>query len=350
MTAAVSTVSGPDGQGPVTASRRPKRKWRRHPLVGAVARRVARLIAVLLLVSFGTFMLMQLAPENPAVAELGTHATPAEISAIDHQLGLDRPIFMQYREWVWRALQGDLGKSFLPPSPPVTQSIGAALPVSLELAVLGEVLAVLVAIPVGVWSAYKETGVFDRISSGLSFAFLSVPVFVSSLVLALLFAFEVRLLPRTGWVRLTSPAGPLENLRYALLPSIALALPLAAVYTRLLRTDMSRTLREDYIQVARAKGLSIRRVLFRHALRPSSISLITISGVSLGYLIGGTVIVETIFGLPGIGRILVTAVGSSDYPLVQGIVLVLAVVYVFVNVLVDLLYSVLDPRIRNVRA
>jgi peptide/nickel transport system permease protein len=208
----------------------------------------------------------------------------------------------------------------------------------------------LIAIPVGVWSGYREAGTFDRISGGLSFAFLSVPVFVSSLVLALLFAFDIRIFPRTGWVRLTASAGVGQNLRYALLPSIALALPLAAVYTRLLRTDMSRTLREDYIQVARAKGLSIRRVLFRHALRPSSISLVTISGVSLGYLIGGTVIVETIFGLPGLGRILVTAVGSNDYPLVQGIVLVLAVVYVFVNVAVDLLYSVLDPRIRYVRA
>jgi peptide/nickel transport system permease protein len=325
------------------------RKARRRAVTGAVARRVVRLVAVLFLVTLGTFMLMQLAPENPAVAQLGTHATPAEIAAIDHQLGLDRPIITQYRQWLGRAVRGDLGRSFLSPFPPVAKSIGEALPISLELALLGEVIALLIAIPVGVWSGYREAGTFDRISGGLSFAFLSIPVFVSSLVLALLFAFDVRLFPRTGWVRLTASAGVGENLRYALLPSIALALPLAAVYTRLLRTDMSRTLREDYIQVARAKGLSIRRVLFRHALRPSSISLVTISGVSLGYLIGGTVIVETIFGLPGLGRILVTAVGSNDYPLVQGIVLVLAVVYVFVNVLVDLLYSVLDPRIRYVR-
>jgi len=247
-------------------------------------------------------------------------------------------------------LHGDLGKSFLAPFPSVGQIVKGALPVSLELALLGEIIALLIAIPVGVWSGYREAGPFDRIAGGLSFAFLSVPVFVSSLILALVFAFDVRWLPRTGWVRLTSSAGAFQNLRYALLPSIALALPLAAVYTRLLRTDMSQTLREDYIQVARAKGLSIRRVLFRHALRPSSISLLTISGVSLGYLIGGTLIVETIFGLPGLGRILVTAVASNDYPLVQGIVLVLALAYVFVNVLVDLLYSVLDPRIRDVRA
>jgi len=305
---------------------------------------------VLFLVSLGTFMLMQLAPENPAVAELGTHATLAQIRSIDHQLGLDKPILTQYRHWLGRALHGDLGKSFLAPFPSVGQIVKGALPVSLELALLGEIIALLIAIPVGVWSGYREAGPFDRIAGGLSFAFLSVPVFVSSLILALVFAFDVRWLPRTGWVRLTSSAGAFQNLRYALLPSIALALPLAAVYTRLLRTDMSQTLREDYIQVARAKGLSIRRVLFRHALRPSSISLLTISGVSLGYLIGGTLIVETIFGLPGLGRILVTAVASNDYPLVQGIVLVLALAYVFVNVLVDLLYSVLDPRIRDVRA
>ncbi len=342
-------VDHPEAQAGGRGPRR-GRRGRHRAIAGGVARRLVRLVAVLFLVTLGTFMLMQLAPENPAVAQLGTHATPAEIAAIDHQLGLDRPIITQYRQWLGRAVRGDLGRSFLSPFPPVARSIGEALPVSLELAFLGEVIALLIAIPVGVWSGYREAGTFDRISGGLSFAFLSIPVFVSSLVLALLFAFDIRIFPRTGWVRLTASAGVGQNLRYAFLPSIALALPLAAVYTRLLRTDMSRTLREDYIQVARAKGLSIRRVLFRHALRPSSISLVTISGVSLGYLIGGTVIVETIFGLPGLGRILVTAVGSNDYPLVQGIVLVLAVVYVFVNVLVDLLYSVLDPRIRYVRA
>jgi len=332
------------------AIRRRERHGRRRAFGGAVARRIGRLVAVLFLVSLGTFMLMQLAPENPAIAELGTHATAAQIQSIDHQLGLDKPILTQYRHWLGRALHGDLGKSFLAPFPSVGQIVKGALPVSLELALLGEIIALLIAIPVGVWSAYREAGPFDRIAGGLSFAFLSVPVFVSSLILALVFAFDIRWFPRTGWIRITSSAGVFQNLRYAFLPSIALALPLAAVYTRLLRTDMSQTLREDYIQVARAKGLSVRRVLFRHALRPSSISLLTISGVSLGYLIGGTLIVETIFGLPGLGRILVTAVASNDYPLVQGIVLVLALAYVFVNVLVDLLYSVLDPRIRDVRA
>jgi peptide/nickel transport system permease protein len=347
MTAGIA-VEPQDPDGGTTG--RGERKEDATAIVASVARRVARLVAVLVLVSFATFMLMQLAPENPAVARLGTEATPAAIKSIDHQHGLDKPVFEQYGQWAWHALQGNFGQSFLAPFPAVSHTIAEALPVSLELAVLGELIALVIAIPVGVWSGYREAGRFDRISSGVSFALLSIPVFVSSLVLALLFSLEVRLFPRTGWVRLTSSAGIFQNLRSALLPSIALALPLAAVYTRLLRTDIGRTLRENYIQVARAKGLSVRRVLVRHALRPSSISLVTISGVSLGYLIGGTVIVETIFGLPGLGRILVTAVGSNDYPVVQGIVLVAAVAYVFVNIVVDLLYSVLDPRIRRVRA
>ncbi len=242
-----------------TAIRRREQKGRWRAFAGAVARRLGRLVAVLFLVTLGTFMLMQLAPENPAIAQLGTHATPAEIQSIDKQLGLDKPIVTQYRDWLGRALQGDLGKSFLAPFPPVAEIVRAAFPVTLELALLGQIIALLIAIPVGVWSGYKEAGTFDRVSGGLSFAFLSVPVFVTSR-------------SRVG-VRLRDTPGPphglgsaylffrvVENLRYALLPSIALALPLAAVYTRLLRTDMSQTLREDYIQVARAKGLSIPRV------------------------------------------------------------------------------------------
>jgi peptide/nickel transport system permease protein len=220
------------------------------------------------------------------------------------------------------------------------------LPISAELAILAELMALIVAIPVAVASAYREGGTFDRIASGMSFGLFSVPTFVSGLVLALLFALEWHLLPRVEWVRLTSTQGILANLSHAFLPALTLALPLMAAYIRLLRTDLLQTLREDFVVVARAKGLSVRYVLFRHALRPSSFSLLTLAGVSLGGLIGGTALVEVIYGLPGVGQMLVTAVSDHDYALVQGTVLVIAVIYVLVNAAVDVLYLVLDPRTR----
>lgn len=313
-------------------------------------RRVPRLLAVLLLVSFGTFILLQLIPGDPAAAILGQAATPQAVHQLDHQMGLDQPLWTQYWHWLTHALGGNLGKSLVAPGGTVVSRIGQALPVSLELAVLAVLMALVVAVPVAVWSAYREGRGFDRMASGVSFGLLSAPTFVTGLVLALLLALEVRAFPRAEWVRISSSAGIASNLSHAFLPALTLALPLMATYTRLLRSEMLQTLREDFIQFAHAKGLPIRTVLFRYALRPSSLSLITLSGVTLGALLGGTVIVETIYALPGLGNLLVGAVGTSDYPLVQGVVLVIAVAYVLVNTAVDLSYGWLDPRTRLVRS
>jgi peptide/nickel transport system permease protein len=315
----------------------------------AAGYRIIHLVVVLLLVSFGTFMLLQLTPGDPAVSILGSNATPDSVRELHAQLGLNKPLAQQFGHWLGGAVHGDVGTSVVPPGGSVAGRIGQALPVSVELAVLAMVLALLFAIPIAVWSAYREGGAFDRIFSSVSFGLLSVPTFVSGLVLALLFSLQWRVLPRSEWVRLTSTQGIRSNLSHALLPAITLALGEIAVFSRLLRVDLSHTLREEFIATARAKGMPTRRVLIGHALRPSSFSLITLSGVSLGRLIGGTVIVEVIFGLPGIGSLLVNAVGSGDYPLVQGIVLVIAVIYVAINQVVDLSYRLIDPRTRSGR-
>ena len=269
---------------------------------GLLLPRFGRLLAVLLLVSFGTFMLLQLTPGNPAVAILGQNATPASVRQLDRQLGLDRPLLDQYGHWITQALQGNLGTSLVPPGGTVTSRLAEALPVTLELAILAVIMALVVAIPVAVWSAYKQGGLLDRFFSATAFGLVSMPSFVVGLILALLFAVEWHIFPRAEWVRITSSQGLAENLRYAFLPALTLALSEVGVYTRLLRADMVVTLQEDFITTARAKGLSVPRILFRHALRPSLLSLVTLSGVSLGRLLGGTVIVETIFALPGLGN------------------------------------------------
>ncbi len=311
-----------------------------------VAHRVARLALVLLLVSFGSFMLLQLTPGDPAIAILGEGATPEAVARVHEELGLDQPLPIRYLDWLTDAMRGDLGESLVPPYGDVSARIAAALPVSIELAILAELMALVIAIPVAVYSAYREDHVFDRFASTVSFGLLSIPTFVSGLVLAMLFALQWQIFPRSQWVRLTSDEGVWSNLSHAFLPALSLALVEAAVYARVLRADMVQTLKQDHIAAARAQGLPTHTILFGHALRLSSISLLTISAVSLGRLLGGTIIVEVIFGLPGLGRLLVESVGASDYPMVQGIVLVVATAYVLVNVVVDLGYAWVDPRIR----
>jgi peptide/nickel transport system permease protein len=314
-------------------------------IVLAVLRRVTHFLIVLWLVSLGTFLLLQLAPGNPAVTILGLAATPQAVKQIDQQLGLDRPLVDQYGHWLWSALHGNLGNSLVLPLGPVTQQISRALPVSLELALLAVAMALIISIALALWCAYHRAGIVDRLFSAGSSIALSVPTFVSGLVLALVLTLELRIFPRAGWVPLAQ--GLPANLDHAFLPAFTLALPLIATYTRLLRTDLIETLRANFILAARAKGMTTRYILFRHALRPSAFSLLTLSGVTLAQLIGGTVIVETIFGLPGVGQLLINGIEAHNYPLVQGVVLIIALVYVALNMIVDMLYWTLDPRTRR---
>lgn len=307
-------------------------------------RRLVQLVVVLLVVTFLSYWLINLLPGDPAMQILGFGGDAQAIARVRHQLGLDEPLIVRYVRWLGGLVHGDLGTSYIS-SMPVGRSLAERMPVTLELLVLAQVLALAVAVPLGMVSAKRAGRPADRAITTISFGLLSTPVFVSGVLLIMVFAVQMPLLPATGYTPLSSD--PVDNLRTLALPTVTLAAGQLAVYTRLLRSDLIATLQEDYILLARARGFSPRRIMWQHALRPSAITLVTAIGLNLGALIGGSVIIEQLFGLPGIGRLIVEAIFSRDYLVVQGGVMVVAVGYVIVNFAVDLLYSGIDPRIRR---
>ena len=309
-----------------------------------IGRRLAQLVAVLLIVSFLTFLMLHLLPADPAYAILGQNATDAQVEAIHQQLGLDQPFVVQYLDWLGSLLTGDLGTS-LRSKESVSEALASRLPVSLELAVLATLMSLAFAIPAGVFAAYRSGGKFDRLASAAASTMVAIPGFVLGIFLVYVFAYQLPVLPVSGWVPFSD--NPAENLRHAVLPAITLAAVEAAVFMRVLRSDMHDTLQENFILAARAQGLPKQNVLWRSALRPSSMSLVTLAGVSLGRLIGGTVLAEVIFALPGVGQLLVQSIYASDVVMVQGIVIVLVTGVVLINLLVDVLYMYLDPRVRQ---
>jgi peptide/nickel transport system permease protein len=310
--------------------------------LGFIGRRAGHLFIVLMLLSLGTFLMLELLPGNLVDALLGDNARPEDIAILQAQLGLDRPLHERFLSWLGSALQGDLGRSPLS-GEAVTEAIAHRLPVSLQVMALAQVLALLIALPLGIWAGYREGGFADRMISASSFGVLAVPHFVLGLLLILVLAVWLRWFPATGYVPFASD--PLGSIRSLTLPSLTLALAEAPVYLRLLRSDLAATLREEFITVARAKGLPDWQVLLRHALRPSTFSLITVMGINIGHLIGGAVIIETVFALPGVGRLLIEAITRRDYLTLQGVVLFIGAAFVLVNLLVDALYTVLDPRL-----
>lgn len=313
-----------------------------------VLRRLPSLLATLFAVSLLTFLMTSLLPGDPALQILGAeNATPEAIAAVRADLGLDDPLPVRYLAWIGDALTGDFGRSYRT-NEPVSEAIIDRLPVTAEIGILAIVIALLVAIPVGMLSAYRAGTRTDKLISSTSFGLLAVPNFMVAIFLILIFAVWLGVLPATGWVNFTD--NPVQNLRSALLPALSLAIAEMAVYTRLLRTDMIGTLQQDFVTMARVKGVSNRRILFRHALRPSSFSLMTVAGVQVGAIIGGSVVIETLFALPGVGRLLLEAVLVRDLLMVQGVALVIAISYVVVNFTVDILYSYLDPRISHGRS
>ncbi|MGV9744355.1 ABC transporter permease [Rhodococcus zopfii] len=316
-------------------------------MILTVVNRIGRSLLVVLLVTIAVVALLGLAPGSVAQVILGENATPDAVAAMNTELGLDAPFWSQYATWLGNAVRGDLGTSPLT-GQSVTEAIGERLPVTLQLAVMGLLIALIVAIGMGIASASRPGSPLDRSTNVLSAVFLSVPAFIAGPVLIYFLAIKLQIFPVMGWSRIGEGLG--ENLRSALLPAIAIALTEIAAFHRLLRTDLVGTLREDFVAAARAKGLSSKYVMFRHALRPSSFSLITLAGINLGRLIGGTVIVETLFGLPGLGQLVASSITSRDVIMVQGIVVFIAVVYVCINTLVDLSYQVIDPRVRKVAA
>ncbi|GAA3446034.1 peptide ABC transporter [Planomonospora venezuelensis] len=309
-----------------------------------IALRLVRLLLVLLVVTFLSFLLLNLLPGDPTTQILGLSASEEAREQLRRELGLDDPLFTRYLAWLGELVTGDLGTSYTT-SVPVTEALAERLPVTLELLVAAQLVALGLALPIGVAAARRAGRPLDQALTALSFGLLSTPVFVLGVLLILVFAVKWQVLPATGWTPISLDLG--WNLTSVLLPAITLGCAQTAVYARLLRTDLIATLQEDYITLARARGLSPRRILWRHALRPSAISLVTAVGLNLGALIGGAVIIETLFGLPGVGRLIVDSIFARDYLTVQGGVVLISVGYVLVNFAVDLVYVAVDPRIRR---
>jgi peptide/nickel transport system permease protein len=306
------------------------------------ARRLLHLALVLVALSLVTFLMLQALPGSIVDQMLGDRASAADIKKFEAELGLDRPLPVRYLKWLGHAVHGDLGRSPIS-GEDVAQAIRQRLPVSLQLMVYAQVLALLIALPLGTWAGYREGSLADRAISGTAFGVLAVPHFVLGILLILVFAIRLPWFPATGHVAFTDD--PLGSLRSMVLPSLTLALVEAPVYLRLLRGDIASTMREEFITVARAKGLSDGRILLRHALRPSSLGLITVLGINIGHLIGGAVIIETVFALPGVGRLLIEAIIKRDYVPLQGVVLFIGASFVLINMLVDAAYAAIDPRL-----
>ena len=307
-----------------------------------ILRRLLGLVASLFLISLLTFIIVQLMPGDPAMLILGNDASPELLANTRHQLGLDRPLPVQYVSWLAGAVHGDLGMS-LRHHLPVAQLIAERLPVTVSLAGLSLLLALAVALPLGVLAAVKQESGLDLAILVLSQVGVALPAFWIGILLILLLAVQVRLFPTGGFV--PWGRGPLEALRSLALPSIALSLPLTAVLVRLVRGAMLDELGKDHIRTARAKGLPERTVLMRHALRGALVPTVTMVGLQLGFLLGGSIVIEQVFALPGLGRLVISAIFNRDLPLIMGAVTFIAALVVAVNLAVDLLYGVLDPRI-----
>jgi peptide/nickel transport system permease protein len=297
------------------------------------------------LISILTFLLVHLLPGNPADAILGPNQTPANRALLFKQLGLNKPLLQQYWTWLVNVLHGNLGISFLSHQN-VTTTIANAFPVDIELILFSQIIAFAIAVPLALVASRHPNRLFDRISGVTTFGMLAMPPFVIGPILALVFAVKIHLFPATGAPSFTSQ--PLTNIHDMVLPSITLALGSIAVYFRLLRGDLISTLQEDFITMAKSKGLSTRYIMSRHALRPSSFSMLASAGLNIGTLITGAFVVEYLFGLNGIGAQIVNSINARDYLEVQGMALLVALVYVFVNFIVNFLYTVLDPRVARV--
>jgi len=314
---------------------------------GPLFRRSVRLAVTLVLVTFLTTLMLDLLPGDPAVAIAGGDTFRVDdelIERIRSDLGLDKSVFERYGIWVGNALTGDFGTSYRTRQP-VIDLLLPRIPITIEIMLLAQFLALGFALIFAPIAALFQGRAFDRGVSMVSFALVSVPTFISAIVLIQIFAVQLGVLPSTGFTPIS--AGIIPNLKSVLLPSLALAAAEAGIFTRVLRAGMVASLEEDYTMMARAKGLSTRVVVSRHALRPASLPLLTLIGLSTGALIGGAVITEQIFALPGIGRLVVDSINTRDLITVQGIVAVVAVSYVIINYLVDIAYLIADPRIRH---
>lgn len=312
-------------------------------MLNYIMRRLLATVPVMLVVAVFVFLLLHLTPGDPATVIAGDYARPEDIARIRNALGLDKPLHIQFLTWLGSVLQGDLGKSIFS-NLPVTKLIGQRLEPTIALSLSTMVFAILIAVPLGVVAAWRAGTWLDR--SVMVFAVLgfSVPVFVIGYVLMYVFSLSLGWFPVQGYTPISN--GFVPFLRSIALPTIALGVIYTALIARISRASVLEVLTEDYVRTAKAKGVSNRVLLIKHALKNAAVPIVTIIGIGIALLIGGVVVTESVFNIPGLGRLTIDAVLRRDYPIIQGVILVFSAVYVVVNLLIDVLYAVLDPRIR----
>ncbi|MEZ4730832.1 MAG: ABC transporter permease [Caldilineaceae bacterium] len=308
-----------------------------------ILRRLLQTIPVLLLSSIFVFGLIRFIPGDPALVIAGPDALPEQVAAMQVRLGLDRPIWVQYLLWLRRVLQGDLGVSILNQYP-VTELIWLKLGATLQLTLGAVLVSLIIAFPLGILSAVRRGSWIDRVSSVFVALTYAIPTFWLGILLILLFALQLRWLPSSGYVEFNEK--PLLALRLLVLPSLTLGLYAAAVLTRFLKTSLLEIMGQDFVRTARAKGLAQRGIVFRHMLKNALIPFITVFGLQLGVFLGGSVVTESIFDWPGMGRMMLHAIQTRDYPVLQGGILFVVVGFIIVNLITDLTYALFDPRIR----
>jgi peptide/nickel transport system permease protein len=299
---------------------------------------------MLLGMSVLVFLIIRLVPGDPVLAVLGLNATPDLIAKLREDLGLNDPIYVQYVNWLAGVLHGDFGLDYRSDEP-IGGMLLDRLPITLELTGLSLLFAIVAAIPLGVVAAVRRGRLPDKATQGISLVGISVPEFWLGIMLILVFSLQLGLLPSSGFVPFRDD--PVENIRHMILPASALAAGLAAVLIRVTRAAMLDVLHEDYIRFTRAKGVNERTVIFKHALRNASIPIVTVVGLQCGYLLGGAIVVETVFALPGVGRLVLDSVLQRNYPVVQAAVLMVGLMFVLTNLAADLLYAVLNPKLRT---
>ena len=305
--------------------------------------RLVALVPMLLALSVASFALVHVIPGDPALVMMGGEGTTQAVEELRRQLGLDRPLHVRYLEWLGRIAQGDLGQSLYNRTQ-VSEELLWRMPTTFTLVTLALLLAIAIGIPAGLLSAAFRNSWIDHAARLLTLVSLSLPSFWLGLMLIILFSLWLDLFPIVGYEPITRGIG--KAIPYLILPSLALGTHLAAILTRLTRSSMLEVLSQDYVRTARAKGLRDRVVLMRHALRNALIPLVTVLGINMGILLGGTAVVETVFVLPGVGQLVVRSLYNRDLPVIQGLILYVAVVYVVINLVVDVLYTYLDPRLR----
>jgi peptide/nickel transport system permease protein len=312
-------------------------------MLAYIIRRILATMPVMAVVALFVFSLLYIAPGDPAAVIAGDQATPADVERIRQSLGLDRPFVVRFGEWVWQILHADLGTSIFT-NLPVAALIAQRIEPTLSLMAVTLVFAISIAVPIGVVAAWKADTIIDRAIMAFAVLGFSVPVFVVGYLLAYVFALKLDWLPVQGYTPLSEGVWPwLENL---ILPAVALGFIYVALIARMTRAAMLEVLQQDYIRTARAKGMGQTTIMFVHALKNAAVPIVTVIGIGIALLIGGAVVTETVFAIPGVGRLTVDAILRRDYPVIQGIVLLFSFVYVLINLLIDLLYTVLDPRIR----